>query len=72
MKTRIVLLLLLTCLTFADNLLACPQTETGVPACAYWTRADAVFSGKVLEINVLDHIIVTQFGFYSFADEGLI
>ena len=51
MKTRIVLLLLLTCLTFADNLLACPQTETGVPACAYWTRADAVFSGKVLEIK---------------------
>lgn len=29
-------------------------------------------AGKVLEINVLDHIIVTQNGFYSFADEGLI
>ena len=29
-------------------------------------------AGKVLEINVLDHIIVTQHGFYSFADEGLI
>lgn len=28
--------------------------------------------GKVLEITVLDHIIVTQNGFYSFADEGLI
>ena len=28
--------------------------------------------GKVLEITVLDHIIVTQHGFYSFADEGLI
>ena len=28
--------------------------------------------GKILEITVLDHIIVTQHGFYSFADEGLI
>lgn len=31
-----------------------------------------VEAGKVLEINVLDHIIVTQNGFFSFADEGLI
>lgn len=31
-----------------------------------------VEAGKVLEINVLDHIIVTQKGFFSFADEGLI
>lgn len=29
-------------------------------------------AGKVLEITVLDHIIVTQHGFFSFADEGLI
>jgi DNA repair protein RadC len=29
-------------------------------------------AGRVLEITVLDHIIVTQNGFYSFADEGLI
>jgi DNA repair protein RadC len=29
-------------------------------------------AGKVLEITVLDHIIVTQNGFYSFADEGLL
>jgi DNA repair protein RadC len=29
-------------------------------------------AGKVLEITVLDHIIITQHGFYSFADEGLI
>ncbi len=28
-------------------------------------------AGKVLEISVLDHIIVTQSGFYSFADEGM-
>ncbi|MFN8166698.1 MAG: DNA repair protein RadC [Bacteroidia bacterium] len=29
-------------------------------------------AGKVLEIMVLDHLIVTQGGFYSFADEGLL
>src|SRR5258708_5770951 len=28
--------------------------------------------GKFLEIQVLDHIIVTSEGYYSFADEGLI
>jgi len=31
-----------------------------------------VEAGKVLEIPVLDHIIVTQNGFFSFADEGLL
>jgi DNA repair protein RadC len=29
-------------------------------------------AGKVLEITVLDHIIITQHGFFSFADEGMI
>ncbi len=29
-------------------------------------------AGRVLEIPVLDHIIVTQSGFFSFADEGLL
>lgn len=29
-------------------------------------------AGKVLEIGVLDHLIITQNGFYSFADEGII
>lgn len=28
--------------------------------------------GKFLEITVLDHLILTAEGFYSFADEGLI
>jgi DNA repair protein RadC len=27
--------------------------------------------GKLLEIKVLDHLIITTEGFYSFADEGL-
>lgn len=31
-----------------------------------------VEAGKVLEILVLDHLIVTQNGYYSFADEGKI
>lgn len=30
-----------------------------------------VDAGKVLEINVLDHLIVTDMGYYSFADEGM-
>ncbi len=30
-----------------------------------------VEAGKVLEINVLDHLIVTDMGYYSFADEGV-
>jgi DNA repair protein RadC len=29
-------------------------------------------AGKILEISVLDHIIITQNSFYSFADEGAI
>lgn len=29
-----------------------------------------VEAGKVLEITVLDHLIVTQAGYYSFSDEG--
>lgn len=29
-------------------------------------------AGKLMDINVIDHIIVTQDAFYSFADEGLI
>jgi DNA repair protein RadC len=29
-------------------------------------------AGKLLEIQVLDHLIVSQHGFFSFADEGLL
>ncbi len=31
-----------------------------------------VEAGKVLEISVLDHVIITQTDYYSFADEGVI
>ena len=29
-------------------------------------------AGKLLEINLLDHLIITDSGYYSFADEGVI
>jgi hypothetical protein len=35
----------------AESAAACALTDDGVPACAYWTRADVVFSGKVLKIE---------------------
>ncbi len=28
--------------------------------------------GKLLDIQVIDHVIVTSEGYYSFADEGLL
>ena len=31
-----------------------------------------VSAGKLLDINVLDHLIVTTEGYYSFADQGLV
>jgi DNA repair protein RadC len=31
-----------------------------------------VNAGKVLNINVLDHLIYTDAGYYSFADEGIL
>ena len=29
-------------------------------------------AGKLLDIQMLDHVIVTSEGYYSFADEGLL
>jgi len=29
-------------------------------------------AGKTLDIDVLDHLIIAESGFYSFADEGLL
>jgi DNA repair protein RadC len=29
-------------------------------------------AGKIMEIPVLDHLIVTENGYFSFADEGMI
>ena len=31
---------------------------------------DLLIAGKQLDVNVLDHIIITEAGYYSFADEG--
>ena len=33
---------------------------------------DFVNAGKILQLNVLDHLIITRDGFTSFAEEGLI
>ncbi len=51
MKTQLISVIFLVFAAFTVNTFACLQTETGVPACAYWTRADAVFSGKVLKVE---------------------
>ncbi|HVE56096.1 MAG TPA: hypothetical protein VNB22_04655 [Pyrinomonadaceae bacterium] len=51
MKAQFVLFILLIFIAFTNPAFGCLQTETGVPACAYWTRADVVFSGKVLKIE---------------------
>ena len=51
MKFRVVFLYLLCFIVFAETASACAQTETGVPVCAFWTRADAVFSGRALKVE---------------------
>jgi hypothetical protein len=38
-------------IAFTDVSFACTRTEFGVPVCANFTRADAVFSGKVLKVE---------------------
>jgi len=37
------------------------------PSCGYPKEG-----GKLLEIQLLDHLIITTEGYYSFADEGLL
>lgn len=48
------LLLFLIFLASADYARSCPQSEFGVPPCANFTRAAAVFLGKVIKIEGLD------------------
>jgi hypothetical protein len=48
---KFVLPFFLIFIAFTGVSFACAITETGVPACAYWTRADVVFSGKVLKVE---------------------
>lgn len=59
----------------AVSLILChnhPSGNTQPSSADVQLTKNMVEAGKVLEINVLDHIIVTQKGFFSFADEGLI
>src|SRR4051794_30223412 len=51
MKTRIVWLFFSIFIVFTGVSMACKSAGFGVPPCALWTRADAVFSGKVLKIE---------------------
>ena len=45
------LLSLLILIAFADVSAGCSRTKFGEPPCASWTRADVVFSGKVLKVE---------------------
>jgi DNA repair protein RadC len=36
------------------------------------TTKELVAAGKILRIEVIDHLIVCEKGYYSFADEGLL
>ncbi len=38
-------------IAFTDVLFGCSRTVFGEPPCASWTRADVVFSGKVLKVE---------------------
>jgi hypothetical protein len=51
MKTRTLLPIFLILIASTRISPGCALTETGVPACAYFTRADAVFLGKVVKIE---------------------
>ena len=44
------MLLIFSCTDFSFG---CAPTESGVPVCAYFTRADAVFSGKVIKVETV-------------------
>ncbi len=49
-----------------------PSGNTQPSASDIQLTKNIIEAGKVLEITVLDHIIITQHGFFSFADEGMI
>ena len=51
MKIRFLIILSLILIASAETAFACVKTETGTPVCAFWTRADVVFTGKVLKVE---------------------
>lgn len=53
MKTHLFWLLTLIFVFFTNVSLACSRFEFGVPTCAKFTRADAVFIGKAIKIEDL-------------------
>jgi len=48
---KFTLFLFLLFIALSINSIACTRTEFGIPACAYFTRADVVFLGKALKIE---------------------
>ncbi|MCA1624826.1 MAG: carboxypeptidase-like regulatory domain-containing protein [Acidobacteria bacterium] len=53
MKTHLLWLLILISVVFTNVSFACSRFEFGVPICAQFTRADAVFIGKAIKIEDL-------------------
>ncbi len=51
MKKRFILLSFFLLIALANVSFGCSQAEFGVPVCANYTRADAVFFGKVLKVE---------------------
>jgi hypothetical protein len=51
MKFTPLLLAFFILMALANVSFGCFRAESGVPVCAYFTRADAVFSGKVLKVE---------------------
>ncbi len=53
METHLLWLLILIFVVFANFLFACSRFEFGVPICANFTRADAIFVGKAIKVEDL-------------------
>ena len=51
MKTGALLILLLIFAASIRTVAACAPAADGTPVCAFWTRADAVFSGKAVKVE---------------------
>ena len=55
MKIRLLLILLLVFTLQTETAAACALAANGTPVCAYWTRADAVFTGKAVKVENAPH-----------------
>lgn len=51
MKILHALILAMLFAASAETISACALADDGTPVCAYWTRADAVFTGKAVKVE---------------------